>query len=52
MNELETMPEYEMRRFCRRIAELAEKYFEDPENQRRFEEWEKEQELRKSVQLK
>lgn len=52
MNELETIPTYEMQSFCRQIAKLAEKYFEDPENKRRFEEWEKEQELRRSVQLK
>lgn len=38
MNELSTLPPYDANRFYRRISELAEKYFENPENQKRFEE--------------
>lgn len=44
MNELSTLPPYDVNRFYRRIAELTEKYFEISENQKRFEEWKKERE--------
>lgn len=39
LNELSTLPAYEERYFYRRIAELAAKYLENPENRQRFEEW-------------
>lgn len=41
MNELETLPPYDADRFYRRIAELTEKYFENSENKKKFEEWKK-----------
>lgn len=42
MYELSTLPRYDANRFYRKIAELAEKYFEEPENKKRFEEWRRE----------
>lgn len=44
MSELSTLPEYESRRFMRWLAKATEEYFKNPENQRKFEEWQKEQE--------
>lgn len=46
MNELETLPAYEARRFYREIARMTEKFFEDPENQKRFKEWQKQKKKR------
>ena len=40
--ELETLPGWEMTYLCRSLAKMVEKYFEDPEVQKEFEEWEKE----------
>lgn len=48
MKELSTLPLYDVHRFYRRIAKLTEKYFENPENQKRFEEWKKERERLKN----
>lgn len=42
MNEIETLPAYELKSFLRWVARATEKYFEDPEVQRRFESWQKE----------
>ena len=42
MNEIETLPAYELKSFLRWVARATEKYFEDPEVQRRFEIWQKE----------
>lgn len=42
MNEMLTLPPYEANSFYRRIAELAEKYFENPTNKKRFDEWKNE----------
>lgn len=44
MNELSTLPAYDARRFYRWIAETVEKYFENPENEKKFEEWRKQRE--------
>lgn len=43
--DISTLPECEMRYFLRRLIRSVEKYFEDPEVQRRFEEWKREREL-------
>lgn len=40
--DIETLPGWEKSYLFGKVAELAEKYFENPENQRRFEEWLKE----------
>lgn len=44
MNELSTLPPYEAKRFMRWVAEATERYFENPDVKRRFEEWKKERE--------
>ena len=41
-----TLPEAEAKNFYRWVAKAAEKYFEDPEVQRRFEEWKKERDTK------
>lgn len=46
MSELSTMPEYELRRFARWVAEATEAYFENPDVKERFEKWKKERESR------
>ena len=43
--DIKTLPTYETNSFARWVAEATEKYFENPEVKRRFEEWKKEQEL-------
>lgn len=48
MNELSTMPTYELNRFALWVAEAAERYFENPDVKKRFEEWKKERELAKA----
>lgn len=45
MNELSTLPLWESYSFYRRLAKLTEKYFEDPENQKRFEEWKQQRQV-------
>lgn len=40
--DIMTLPEWEMKNFCRWLIKATEKYFEDPEVQKRFEEWKKE----------
>lgn len=42
VSELSTMPEYELRRFARWVAEATEAYFQNPDVKRRFEEWQNE----------
>ena len=42
MSEISTLPEYELNHFALWVARAAEKYFNDPENKRRLEEWKKE----------
>ena len=42
MNVLEELPAYEAHSFSKWVARAVVKYFEDPENKRRFEEWQKE----------
>jgi len=44
MSELSTMPPYELNSFARWLAYATEAYFENPDVQRRFKEWEKEHE--------
>lgn len=39
-----TLPEAEAKIFYRWVAKAAEKYFENPDVKRRFEEWKKERE--------
>ena len=39
----EEIPKVELTNLCRAFARAAKKYFEDPENMRKFEEWKKEQ---------
>lgn len=46
MNELSTMPTYELNRFALWVAEAAERYFENPDVKKRFEEWKKEREAK------
>lgn len=50
MSELSTLPEFESRNFARWIAKATEKYFEDPEVQKRFEKWKKEEEQKEKEQ--
>lgn len=45
MNELSTLPTYEAKSFMLWVAEATERYFENPDVKRRFEEWKKEREL-------
>lgn len=43
--EIETLPEWEQMSFARWIARTVEKYFEDPDVQKRFKKWQEEQAL-------
>ena len=52
MSELSTMPEYEMKSFSRWLVKAVEKYFEDPDVQRRFEEWQKEEQRKNELKEK
>lgn len=45
MAALDFVDKYEERQFYRWLGKVCEKYFEDPENKKRFEEWKKECEL-------
>lgn len=40
--DISTLPEWEMKSFARWLYKATEKYFEDPDVKRRFEEWMKE----------
>ena len=40
--------EFEFRHFMRWLAKATEKYFEDPEVQKRFEEWKKERDAKEN----
>lgn len=40
--ELSTMPTYELNSFAMWVAKATEEYFKDPEVQKRFEQWQKE----------
>lgn len=42
MKEIETLPSCDMKSFARWLTKTVELYFENPENQRRFEEWQRE----------
>ena len=42
MSAIQTVPKREMKSFCRWVAQATEKYFENPEVQKRFEAWKKE----------
>lgn len=46
MSELETLPLREKYSFCKWLGKTVEKYFEDPEVQKRFEKWKEEKERR------
>lgn len=50
-NIFETLPEWNARYFYRKIAEMAEKYFEDPEVRKRFRVWQKKQREREAAEL-
>lgn len=47
MTEKVTIPQYDLDHLTRPLVKLIAKYFEDPENQRKFEEWQKEQQIKK-----
>lgn len=49
MATLQTLPTYETNSFARWVAEATERYFENPDVQKRFEKWRKE---RKSNEYK
>lgn len=51
MSELSTMSVYEARRFASWVAKAAEAYFKDPEVQRRFEEWKKEEAKKEKIHM-
>lgn len=40
---LDEIPRLEMKLFCLALAKAAERYFEDPQNQAEFEEWQENQ---------
>lgn len=40
--DVSTLPSWEMKSFCRKIARMTEQYFKDPEVQKRFEIWQAE----------
>jgi len=42
MNELSTLPTYEAKSFMLWVAEATERYFENPDVEKRFEKWKKE----------
>lgn len=44
MAAISTLPKYETNSFARWVAEATERYFENPDVKRRFEEWKKERE--------
>lgn len=37
--DIDLMPQYELKRFCRRINEAVDKFYEDPKNMAEFEAW-------------
>lgn len=41
MTPISTLPKYELDNFCRWLARATEKYFENPDVQKRFAEWQK-----------
>ena len=41
-SDIETLPTYEARSFASWVYKATELYFKNPENKRRFEEWERE----------
>lgn len=43
--DIKTLPTYETNSFARWVARTVEKYFENPDVQKRFEAWKKEREL-------
>ena len=43
METISTLPPYEARSFALWVARMTEEYFKNPDVQRRFEEWRKEQ---------
>ncbi len=43
MYDIKTLPSCEITSFARWIARTVEKYYEDPDVKRRFDEWDKEQ---------
>ena len=45
MVTVSTLPTYELNSFSRWVAAATVAYFEDPDVQRRFQEWKKEREL-------
>lgn len=44
MASISTLPTYEINSFARWVAEATERYFENPDVKRRFEEWKIEKE--------
>ena len=52
MSEIRTLPKWELENFCKYIAEATEKYMQDPENKKRFEEWKKDKDRIKKVEQK
>lgn len=42
MSAIKTLPTYEAQSFISWVAEATERYFENPDVKRRFEEWKKE----------
>ena len=51
MSDLSTLPAYEAKNFMRWVAEATERYFENPEVKRRFEEWKKEQAKKEKIHM-
>lgn len=49
--DVRTLPEWEFNSLARWIGRACEKYFEDPEVQKRFEEWKKQRELREAGEV-
>lgn len=49
MSELSTMPTYDLNRFALWVAKATEAYFQDPDVQKRFEEWKKEKERNQKI---
>lgn len=43
MSELSTVPGYELDWFSRKLIKMMDKFFEDPDNKKRFEEWERQE---------
>ena len=41
MATISTLPQYELNSFARWVAKATEAYFENPDVQKRFEEWQK-----------